>query len=37
MPLRVYARVKDGDYPKKNITYNNGSVKIDYKHNKKKT
>ena len=36
MPLRVYARVKDGDYPKKNITYNNGSVKIDYKHNKKK-
>ncbi len=36
MPLRVYARVKDGDFSKKNLTFNNGSVKIHYKQYKKK-
>jgi hypothetical protein len=36
MPLRVYTRVKDCDFSKKDITYNNGSVKIHYKQYKKK-
>ena len=35
MPLRVYARVKDGDFSKKDLTFNNGSVKIHYKQYKK--
>ncbi len=35
MPLRVYCRVKDGNFKKKDIVYNNGSVKINYKQYKK--
>jgi hypothetical protein len=35
MPLRVYCRVKDGDFNKKNLVCDNGHVKIKYKQYKK--
>lgn len=36
MPLRVYCRVKDKDFQKKDLTLDNGCVKIHYKQHKRK-
>jgi hypothetical protein len=35
MPLRVYCRVKDGDFQNKNVNLHNEGVKITYKQRKK--
>ena len=35
MPLRVYCRVKDGDFQNKNVSLHNEGVKITYKQRKK--